>query len=613
MDAELSAYLAEKGWQWKESAGQIKLLSACPFCDKPGHVFFDPDTTVWFCQRCSEKGNLLTLRRRLGDLEDKIRAAGFYLGARDAPKKRDDEKRPPEGTVERCRSALAKSDRAMSYLRDARGFTAETIDRFKLGAVVKGDTTFVSIPHFESGQCVNVKFRSVPPAEKTFRRIAGCPTVLFNGDALRKLPRKSARERVVWLCEGETDVIALVQMLGGEPFVVGSTAGAGSFKEEWLALLEPATTILLAYDDDEAGELGADKAAATLGRWRCRRVRPSLHDWAEMLAAGMGRAEVEKCYRAAFDYETSGLGTINDFAGELRGRVLGPQPKGTPTGWLSLDALLGGWRDGEFTVITGDTGSGKSTWTTGAAFYQLSQGVPVLLAPFEQKPWEVVSKLVSVEAERSVFDMTEDQLDEAVMRVSRLPLYILDKHGPTPLSEIRDAVFTSVHRYGVKFVIIDHLHYFLACDPGNERYAIDEAVRAIKLWSQELQIHILLVVHPAKLGRDAKGNVRKVELDDLKGSSEIKKECDNGVRVWKERDEREECDKSEIAILKCRSNAGREGRVWFYFDVKSERYVEGAMPPEKRGRRRRRSENEPAYSGRDAAAGPDDDRYDDAF
>jgi twinkle protein len=272
--------------------------------------------------------------------------------------------------------------------------------------------------------------------------------------------------------------------------------------------------------------------------------------------------------------------------------------------------VLGGWRDGEFTVVTGDTGSGKSTWTTDAAYNQLTQGNAVLLAPFEQKPWEVVSKLVSVDAEKSVFDMREDELDEAVTRVSRLPLFILDRHGPTPLAEIRDAIFTSVYRYGIKFVIIDHLHYFLDSDPGNERYAIDEAVRAFKLWSQDLQIHIMLVVHPAKLGRDGKGNVRKVQLDDLKGSSEIKKEADNGIRIHKQRDEFEECDKSEVEILKCRSNAGREGRVWFYFDVKSERYIEGAMPPAKRGRRKTARQT---TCGRDAAAGPDDDRYDDAF
>jgi twinkle protein len=593
VDRDLERYLADKGWRWREVEGgrQIRLEEDCPFCGKPQHLMFSAATTKWDCKRCGESGNLLTMKRKLGDLtlEPKSAADIFYRGMRDSTPQLPGE-RPPAGIDLKFHRRLVDGSvpEVLEYVM-ARGFTEETIRRFKLGVAGKGSRLLLSIPHYYRGELVCMKFRSVPPDEKQFTRWKDCPSVLFNGDCLRNLKDKPPRERVVYVCEGETDAMALSQL--GYKYVVGSTTGAGKVEwpAHWLMPMEPATSIHLVYDSDGAGEDGALKAATALGRFRCKRVTPPLHDCAKMVEAGYGKEQFDEAVDAATAYDDSVVRPTAAYADELRAKLDNKRPRGRATGWVTLDVILGGIRDGELTVITGDTGSGKSTLGTALARNQALQDAAVLIAPFEQPCHEILGKLVSMEAEHSIYDMGKLELEEHIGRTLTRAVYFLDRRGPTPFGQIKDAIYLAVHRYGVRFVLLDHLHFFLDCKSDDERGVIDQVVRALKVIAEDLGIHIALVVHPAKLGRDHKGNTRKVVLDDLKGSSEIKKTADLGIRVWRERkdDTGSSSDNVEMTVLKCRSPAGGEGSAWFYFDPNGERYLEGAPPPTKRRRKKK--------------------------
>ena len=385
MNEKLFDYLTEKGWQYREVEGgrQVRLEEECPFCGKRKHVFFSASTGQWDCKRCGEKGNVLTMRRRLGDLKLEIQATQdiWYRGAPDKmPKLEGGRPEPKADDIFHKRVIAGEAPEALEYLH-ARGFTDETIKRFRLGVTGKGGVDYISIPHYYGGECVCVKYRSLPPAEKTFRRTKDCPSVLFNGDCLVDLKDQEPRDRVVLLCEGETDAMALTQM--GFRYVVASTTGAGKsdWPPHWLEPLDAATTILIVYDTDEAGEQGAAKAASVLGKYRSRRVRLPLHDAATMLEAGFGRAEVDEAIAKAQNYDDSAICEMASALEGLRDMLRNDKPKGESTGWVTLDAVLGGIRPGELSVITGDTGSGKSTWSTALARHQALFGSPVLIAP----------------------------------------------------------------------------------------------------------------------------------------------------------------------------------------------------------------------------------------
>ncbi len=65
-------YLMSKGIAFRESGKE--LIAHCLFngCDDDSrgteaHLYFNSETGEYFCQKCNEKGNLITLARYLGD------------------------------------------------------------------------------------------------------------------------------------------------------------------------------------------------------------------------------------------------------------------------------------------------------------------------------------------------------------------------------------------------------------------------------------------------------------------------------------------------------------------------------------------------------------------
>lgn len=575
MISELRDYIDKKGWRTTslQSDRELRLDDPCPFCGKKKHLCFDASNGLWKCQRCGESGNLLTLKRKLGDEESSVLPSHLiYLGPRD--KVTIPDKRPNPGLDQKLKRNLYRNPDVITYLTQVRCFSTEILDHFNVGYADKGGRRVVSYPFYVDGELVNIKFRTIPPQEKAFRRIDGCPSTLYNQDSLVALPSLPVEDRKVYVLESESDCMAMVQL--GYPISIASSAGAGSWQEHWLHPLEDASEIFLVYDNDEAGEAGAERAANMLGRYRCKRVLPALHDVATMLEAGMTHDELATCVDNARPYEDEKVKPTSAYAAQLKAKIESPEPKGRPTGWSSLDRLWGGIRDGELTVVTGDTGSGKSTWTTAFALHRLLAGEPVLIAPFEMRPPDVVGKLVSMVSGKSVFDLPSPDFDHYAEEVCKLPLYWFDCYGSCPLDQIKEAIYSSVRRRGVRFVVLDHLHFFLEVDkPQDERFRIDEAVRALKSWSLDLGIHIVVVVHPHQLGQDRNGKTRKPDLGNLKGSSEIKKTADNGIRIHRKRNEnRTGRAEAKLTILKCRSPAGTEGSIPFLFDRDSETYTE---------------------------------------
>ncbi len=252
--------------------------------------------------------------------------------------------------------------------------------------------------------------------------------------------------------------------------------------------------------------------------------------------------------------------------------------------------MIAGLRDGEITVVTGDTGFGKTTWTTAVAWdqargYEDREGVGVLIASFEIPVVDVCRKLTCMESDKSFRKpidggndpkaMTDGDFETAITKLADMRIFFVDQYGKIPLEDLRDAIEYGVRRYGLWLVVIDHLHFFLDCDPRYERQMIDETMRALKEWALRLGIHIVIVVHPAKLRIDGSGATLPPGLNDLKGSSEIKKTADNVIRVDRLRGAEIPKDMTPFALfclLKVRSDFAVEGEFPLSFDTDSMRY-----------------------------------------
>jgi len=245
--------------------------------------------------------------------------------------------------------------------------------------------------------------------------------------------------------------------------------------------------------------------------------------------------------------------------------------KGVPTGWSDFDRLLGGLRPSELTELTGETGSGKTTLAANLGYKLAKDGHPVLIASFEMKPATILKKMVSMASGRPASHHTLDSLLPFFTVISSMPLYFVDVFGEIGLAELKDAIYYARRRYGIEFVILDHLHFFLKYTEDHERQAIDQAVKSIKAWTMELGIHIVLIVHPTKLAQDNK----VVCLNDLKGSSSLKQIPDNVISIWRPRGEddlKNSTGEIILYVLKARDDSGDEGKVILTFDKRSQSY-----------------------------------------
>ena len=169
-------YIESKGWQFKEQGKEL-ILQECPFCrDTRSHFYIRRDNGLYFCQKCQTKGNLSQLKKHHGDVDTTIRQA-FQK-----PKYN----RPARDMAEKHHAALLRSSETLAYL-EGRKIMGESIERFKLGLCQKNGTGYLSIPHYRGEELINIKFRALPPAEKEFKQVTGCESILFNTDAVDTL------------------------------------------------------------------------------------------------------------------------------------------------------------------------------------------------------------------------------------------------------------------------------------------------------------------------------------------------------------------------------------------------------------------------------------------
>jgi len=482
-----------------------------------------------------------------------------------------------------CAAALWGDDGAqvLAYMQ-GRGFSEETLRHWRVGAHLlrSGDGTvveqYVALPVLDAkGEAMNMRFRSVPgtclrcggsgcdrckagQVKKVYLRCPGAASTLFG---VHQLDGDPSSEVVV--TEGELDVLALWQY-GLRSNVVTGTAGAGTWLDEWLDVLEPYRSFLLAYDTDAAGEDGAVKLAAKLGRERCSRVKLPAKDTADCLAACVAQRTVHAALDSATPMVDVKLVRVDSYADAIEQLVQRPsEMRGLPTGSVKLDEALGGWRPG-LVVVTGDTAAGKTSWTTWVAREQALRGVPVMLTSFEQRPIGTVQKLLRAQMGGDFSQASEAQRRAAMAQLGSQPIYVLDHYGELAVEQVLEAVGYAVRRRGVKVAIIDHLG-FLVTGAEDERRAIEDAVRKMAVFAVQREVTLVLICHPNNMSVTQQ---RRVMLGDLKGASAIRQDAHVGIVVERVLPGRAVANPAAaVHVDKCRSEFGLQGaRVVQFYD-----------------------------------------------
>ena len=328
-----------------------------------------------------------------------------------------------------------------------------------------------------------------------------------------------------------------------------------------MSVLHRSSVVYAVMDGTEEGEAWARAIQSQAGKWRCKLV-----DYAEV-----GEVDLDAFYEAKEKAAVcKGLAShrstrfLDDLDEEF---VKNPGIRNHPTHLSSLDEILGGWRAGEVTVLSGESGIGKSTLAAFLALLQASGGTPTLFMTFEVLPKNVVKKWVAMLACKAFEELGRSEYGVARKKVASRPLYVGDNYGMVELMEVRRCLYDAVTRHGVRFVVVDHLGH-LSAGRQNDELRVEvhgRVLREIKRWSMDLGVHVLLLAHLRKQGH-VKG---RRGLDDLRGSAEIYQTADNVMLVERKRDGESD---TYVRLIKCRDDAGREGAARLAFDAGSLRF-----------------------------------------
>lgn len=244
---------------------------------------------------------------------------------------------------------------------------------------------------------------------------------------------------------------------------------------------------------------------------------------------------------------------------------------GLRTGWPSLDPFYS-VRHGEFTVITGIPGHGKSSWLDNlmvnmsrmhgwkwavfsAENLPVARHVAGLLEiytglPFRRGP----SQRMGRETVRDILQWMREHFH-----------FIRPKEDRYSLDRIVQIAFSFPD---IDALVIDPWNELDASRPRDMREDefISVSLSKLRWLARNAEIHVFVVAHPGKYHREPGKQKPVITLNDIKGASEWYAKADNGLSVW--RDEQDQSGASDVHVQKIRfREVGRAGEaVRLYYD-----------------------------------------------
>ncbi|KAK3918614.1 Twinkle protein, mitochondrial [Frankliniella fusca] len=233
-----------------------------------------------------------------------------------------------------------------------------------------------------------------------------------------------------------------------------------------------------------------------------------------------------------------------------------------------LNNLLKGFRRGELTVLSGSTGSGKTTLMSQYSLDLAEQGVNTLWGSFEIPNHRLARTLLTQLAGIPLHEHM-DRFDEYADKLETLPMYFMKFHGQHSLDKVMQVLEHAQYVYDIAHVIIDTVQFMMGVSEdssGVDRFwRQDNIIAAFRSFATLHNCHVTLVIHPRK---ERPGE--HLGLNSVFGGAKATQEADNVLML---QDYRESKGGLFLKILKNRF-CGEVGRVPLEFNKESLRFTQ---------------------------------------
>ena len=623
---------------------QVLKIRECPtaaFCEKSDgyanrrrgdneytfHVF--KNSGSYNCFRCNASGNIMNFKAKISGVSFNDSKPLSQENPTFSSRKNDDEVPASEKNYKCPKAAevqayplrlLENAWGVCEWLEQKRGLTLNTLLSFGCGATSRKffdmDTQSlreegcVTFPWMQDDMMVRLKTRSIMVKGNQRAEPKGGGWAFFGGSVFSE----DERTNTCVITEGEFDAMSVYQATQYETFSLPN--GAQSLPPQMLPRLERYTRIYLWLDDDEAGQAGAERFMKKLGVGRCRNVKP-LPSWPRGIKdandALRAKLDLKAALLAATAPTHKELKTSADYRSDIMQELTNPNAySGVPiTSIKSLQDKLKGIRRGEMTLLTGGTGTGKTTFCSQLSLDLVNQQAPTLWGSFEVKNHKLIIKMLRQKYQRratskptnflstnvSLEKTSKDLLGTLMDNFESLPLHFMSFHGATDIDRVIDAMEFARYIHDVDHIFLDNLQFMTGVSTGtfsNAFMAMDRVVAKCRAFASQHDVHVFLVVHPRK-----EPHGEKLTLQSVWGTGKATQEADNvlilnslarptedgnGDGAAGHYSQRKKPDTGghaqdadhlfkSIDVVKCREK-GDLGSVHLRFDTESQRYIE---------------------------------------
>lgn len=274
-------------------------------------------------------------------------------------------------------------------------------------------------------------------------------------------------------------------------------------------------------------------------------------------------------------------------------------PPGDSTGWKSLDKHYT-VMPGQFTVVTGWPGSGKSEWIDALSMnLARTKGWRIAFFSDENRPTEIhVAKLTEKFLGKPFADgvtprMSRDELHEAIGEISQF-FGFLDGAADSKRDVFTlDHILTAAQNwFQIEGIWRSDVRKGLVIDPWNsiehtyprhwtETLYISACLTGIRAWARNNNVHVWLVAHPQKLRRLDNGKLPVPRPDSISGSQHWWNKADNCITVFREFETEDQMpgtvqrDTVEVQIQKVRfKHVGSQGVAQLRYERATGRYFD---------------------------------------
>jgi twinkle protein len=561
---------SDYGIQINESAPGPEVYTTCPQCSgsrKKQNVkclSVNIEKEVWICFHCDFRGTLKT------GVEDK---GNPYAYKQKVYRKPEIKLTDLPGPV-------------IEWFK-TRGISEKVLSRNKIGyekvymPQLEDFASAIRFPFYRNGELINVKSRD---GKKNFRLESGSERIFFGLDDI-------AETSII--VEGEIDKLSVeeagfVNCMSVPDGAPSPKAKDYTSKFDFLgtceAELSRVKTFILAVDNDEPGKVLQEELARRLGKDRCKMVLwPDGCKDANDVLLQHGAGKLSECISAATHYPVEGLYDVAELALPLMRLYENGVARGDLPGWSCVDELYS-VRPGEWTLVTGIPGHGKSEFMDAMSINLVSQNWRFAVFSPENQPLERhIAKLAEKAIGKPFFKnkhverMSLSELDKAQMYMNQVYSFILPKDDELTIDGVLGLAKTAILRKGVKGIMLDPWNELDHSRPAGltETEYISQSLSKIRRFARAYGVHIWLVVHPTKMQKvkqeDGSMDYPVPTPYDCSGSAHWRNKADNCLTVYRDF----KTNKVQLHVQKIRfREVGRVGVAELNYDINTGRYYE---------------------------------------